>query len=677
MTVRNRLLQTAHSKLYSTNGGESRRNLDYHVARARGGIGLIITDERLVHPSSPTGRARFTYAYLQSSIATDQRLTDAVHHHGAAIFAQLNHVGLEATSDGADDLRVLYGPSAVRSPMLGEAPKVMEAADIQEVCQSWGHCAANSREGGFDGVELHVAHGYLLSQFLSPLYNHREDEYGGSVENRTRFTREAIASVRAAVGNDFVVGVRLGLTEFVPGGLEIDDALEIAALLLSDSQIDFLDTSGGGYHSGQHMLIGPSDIEGGWLVERAARLKAAVGGFPVFAVGGLNDPDEAEQIIASGQADMVAMTRGQIADPQLPNKLRAGRPAEVYRCIRGNQGCISRVWRGLPMGCTVNPETGREGRFGSDELPTAATRENWLVIGGGPGGLKAAETLERRGHAVALLERDSRLGGQVNLIAQCPGRASFLRLVQDLERHLRTHGVTIELETPATVELVQRMAPDHVIIATGAVPLKTGYSSVAPTVLTIPGVDLDHVLTGWEILAEPERAGSQVAILDDDGTRQVAGIAELLLDTGRRVELVSRWTSLLPFTVTTLDQPILYKRLFRKGLAFTLNSWVREITSRDVRIYDLYSNAERVLTNVDTVVVVAGARADDELYFALKRSGVDVARIGDCTAPRTIDHAIYEGYLAGRELLDTDTRFIAEGELEGWEEAATASVGEE
>ena len=402
LTVRNRLLQPAHSKLFSEHGADTQRDTDYYIARAKGGVGLLITGERLVHPSSPTGRLRFSYSHLRKLIEPDRMMTAAVHDHGAAIFAQLNHVGVEGASDGVDDIRVLYGPSEVASPLFGEIPKKMEPRDIAEVTAGWAESAEHSRDGGFDGVELHLAHGYLLHQFLSPLYNHRDDEYGGTLENRLRLTREVIAAIRQRVGMDFVVGIRLGLTEFVEGGLELEDAIDAARMLTSDRQIDFINTSAGGYHSGQHRLIAPSDAADAWLIDRVARLKASVSGVPVFAVGALGDPQVAEDVIASGKADMVGMTRALIADPELPNKLRTGRVGELYRCIKGNQGCISRVWRGLPMACTVNPAAGREGFFREEWLERAGTSARYLVVGGGPAGMKAAETLARRGHAVTL-----------------------------------------------------------------------------------------------------------------------------------------------------------------------------------------------------------------------------------------------------------------------------------
>src|SRR6266851_7662386 len=305
ITVRNRIMQTAHVKLFAHNAVDSKRNVDYQAARARGGAGLLITGNRIVHPNSTTGFPRVAWAYLPEALDADRRLTDAVHEHGTFIFEQLNHFGLNASSDSADDLRVLWGPSAVKSPAYGETPKAMEPEDIREVVEWWGRCAVLSREGGFDGTEVHISHSYLLHQFLSPVYNKRTDEYGGSFENRLRFAREVIAAVRDRVGADWVVGVRISLSDFIPGGLGIEDAVRVARELEAEGQIDYVNVTAAGYHN-IFLAIQPSDEPDGYLVELAAQVKAGVARLPVFTVGGIKDPALAEEILASGKADMVA-----------------------------------------------------------------------------------------------------------------------------------------------------------------------------------------------------------------------------------------------------------------------------------------------------------------------------------------------------------------------------------
>jgi mycofactocin system FadH/OYE family oxidoreductase 2 len=671
LTVRNRIMQTAHVKLFAERGVDSQRNVDYQAARARGGAGLLITGNRVVHPTSTTGFPRVAWAYLPEALDADRRLTAAVHEHGAIIFAQLNHFGLNATSDSADDLRVLWGPSAVKSPAYGETPKAMEAEDIREVVEWWGRSAELTRKGGFDGTEVHISHSYLLHQFLSPLYNKRTDEYGGSFENRLRFAREVIAEVRSRSGSDWVVGVRISLSDFIPGALDVEDAVRVARTLEADGQIDYVNVTAAGYHN-IHLAIQPSDEPDGYLVELTSQVKAALAELPVFTVGGIKDPVLAEEILASGKADMVAMTRAQIADPEFANKVREGREDELVHCIRANQGCIGRVFKGLPISCTVNPSAGREGRLGA--LAQAEDPGRWVVAGGGPAGMKAAVTLARRGHSVTLLEREPVLGGQVNLILRTPGRAELGWITRDLETQLRKVGVELKLGTEATAELVLQSEPDGVVVATGAVPSRTGFSAVNPLVEQLPGSEQENVLTGWDILLDSRPIGERVVVLDDDGSRYAAGVIEVLLDRGKRVELVSRWPALFPGTMTTLDMPHVYGRLLGKGLEYRLNSWASGIDGHRVSIFNLYTGAAESLEGVETVVLLTGQKANDDLYFALKGEIEVLHRIGDCLAPRKLDHAIYEGELADRELWSPKARFVYEGELERWEATVGAPV---
>jgi len=670
VTVRNRIMQTAHVKLFAHDAVDSQRNVDYQAARAKGGAGLLITGNRVVHPTSTTGFPRVAWAYLPEALEADRRLTDAVHEHDSVIFAQLNHFGLNASSDSADDLRVLWGPSAVKSPAYGETPKAMEQEDIRQVVEWWGRSAELSREGGFDGTEVHISHSYLLHQFLSPLYNKRTDEYGGSFENRLRFAREVIDEVRRRVGSDWVVGVRISLTDFVPGGLDVDDAIRVAQVLERAGGIDYVNVTAAGYHN-IWRAIEPSDVPDGYLVDLSAQVKAAVS-LPVFTVGGIKDAALAEEILAAGKADMIAMTRAQIADPDFAKKALEGREDEIVHCIRGNQGCIGRVFKGLPIACTVNPAAGRERRFGG-ALPPADPPARWLVAGGGPAGLKAAATLAERGHEVTLVEQADELGGQVNLILRTPGREEFRWLATDLERRLDRFGVDVRLGTEATPALVHELSPDGVVVATGAHASRTGFSSISPLVETLPGVDQDNVLTGWDVLLGEQPTGRRVVVLDDDGTRSVAGVCEVLLDRGNEVELVSRWNALFPTTLTTLDMAHLYSRLLGKGLAYRLNTWASAIESDRVALFNLYTGAAETIESVETVVLATGAKANDGLYLALKEQIGNVHRIGDCVAPRKLDHAIYEGYLAGRELWSAEERYIYEGELERWEEATVGS----
>jgi len=498
-TVRNRLMQTAHGKAYSVRNLVSQRDYDYKVARAAGGVGLMITGSRPVHPTGAQRGA--TLAYLHEGIPYDRRLTAAIQGYGAVIFGQLAHVGMMMPSDANDDPRVLWSASAIPSPHPSEMAKAMEPEEMDELVESYRSSAEIIRTGGYQGVELHFAHSYLIHQFLSSMFNRRTDEYGGPVENRLRLPMRIIESVRSAVGPDYVVGVRLGMTDFLEGAHDVSDTIAIVTALRDSGYIDYVSLSAAGFNKG--LEIAPSDVPSGHMVAMAADIKAAVPGLVTFAIGGLNDPAQAEEMVRTGQADMVAMTRTMIADPEYPNKVREGRENEVYRCIRANQGCISRVFRGLAVACTVNPATGREGKFGARSLKLTAAPHRWLVVGGGPAGLKAAEGLGRAGHRVLLLEAEDRLGGQVNLAMETPGRETFGWIVTDLHNHLEKLGVEVRLGVRATAELVAQENPHGVVIATGALPGRDGYSYAAPLTRRIPGAELPHVVTPWEVLGSP------------------------------------------------------------------------------------------------------------------------------------------------------------------------------
>lgn len=662
ITVRNRLMQTAHGKGYGVGNRLSQRDFDYKVARAAGGIGLMITGSRPVHPTGAQWRA--TVAYADDATDRDRELTKAIHDHGAAIFAQLAHVGFMMSSDGNDDPRVLWSSSAMPSPYSHEVAKEMDTADIADLVRSFRIGAEVALAGGYDGIELHFAHSYLVHQFLSPMFNRREDEYGGSLENRLRLPIQIIDAVRTAAGPDVVLGVRLGMSDFLEGAYTLTDVTEVAVALDSTSSINYLSLSAAGFNKG--FEIAPSDVPDGHLVEMAAEVKKAVGELPTFVIGGLKDPAQADEIIRTNRADMVAMTRTMIADPDFARKVHEGREDEVYHCIRANQGCISRVFRGMSVACTVNPATGREGRFGPQTLESAKPPRTWLVVGGGPAGMKAAEVLARRGHTVTLVEKEERLGGQVNLILETPGRESFRWLITDLTAQLEKLGVDVQLGVEASVDFVSAMYPDGVIIATGALPSRTGYSMAAPLVPNLPGAELPHVITPWEVLAGSADIGQNVLVVDDDGTRYAAGTAEVLLDRGKTVELITNHPTLFPSTATTLDRVFVYERLFTKGLVHRLNTWVSEIGPDRVEVYNLYSGERDSTGPIDTVVLAMSRVANDSLYGNLKGQVEQLHRIGDSLAPRSLDHAIYEGFMAGRELWSLHDRQIRAGELEAW-----------
>ena len=603
------------------------------------------------------------YQYREEAVDADRRVCSAVHEHGAAIVAQLSHYGAKGASDGSDDLRVLWAPSAVRAAAFNETPQPMEREDIAEVVEGFARSAELSQRAGFDGVEVHFAHGYLLHQFLSPLFNLRTDEYGGSLENRLRFPLACVAAVRERCGPGFVVGVRVSLDDYAAGGLGGDDAIAVARALRAGGQVDYLNVTAGTSNMG--WAVAPSDIGDGWLLDRQRALKEAVGGLPMLAVGGIVEPAQAEELVASGQADLVALIRAQIADPEWANKARDGRESEIVRCIRCNQGCVGRATRGLPISCAVNPAAGREALFGIGTLRPAASPRRFLVVGGGPAGLKAAATLAERGHRVTLVERQAELGGQLRLLGRTPSRETFGRLTEDLAGALARHGVEVRLGTAATQALVDELDPAVVVVATGARARRDGFCHGLPHIPRLRGADQANVVTHWDVIAGTAEVGHRVVVLDDDGTRAAAGVVELLLDQGREVELVSRFATLFPLSTNPADAAFLPARLVQKGLRWRLYSWALGVEGGTVTLVDLLGGGEETV-EADTVVLALPAVADAALYHELKAASRSVHRIGDAVAPRRIDHALYEGMLAGRELWSWQERALDPGALERW-----------
>ena len=636
--IRNRMLSSAHGTGMFQGHRPTPSLLGYHVARARGGIGLIIVQGTAVHPTAGTGLAG-PIGWDEELVPAWRELADAVHEHGTKIIVQLLHPGKSANSLAT--MLPLWSASSVRSLSGNEMSHAMTKDEIEELIDYYVRCAVNMKKAGMDGVEFHGAHGYIIQQFFSTVTNHRTDEYGGSMENRTRFGLELSHAVRQAVGRDFVVGMRISADELQPGGLTLKEMAPIAARLEEAGDLDFINVShsvGGGMSFAQQQ----ADMSWGQapFVHLAEGIKKATKGIPIFTVCRIIDPTIAEGVIASGKADMVVMTRAHIADPEIGRKLMEGRPFDIRQCIGSNDGCGGRGHRGQPVGCTINPEAGREHELGP--IVRVSNPMAVAVVGGGPGGMEAARVAAERGHVVALYERDARLGGQIKTATKVPYREEFGNMVAWLEYQLRRLNVVVKLETEATPATLYEEGAEAVIVATGSVPQLPQIPGIGES--GIPALaSIDDVLEGRV------QVGKRVLLLAADNHHKSASTAEFMAGKGAQVHVVTESETVASDITRTSRAPVI-QRLKESRVVFHTDSWIKEVSERTVVLNDLYNGDETAVEDVDLVVGGKFNLPNTDLYDALKKDGriSHVVAVGDCVSPRKVIEAMREGHMAGR-----------------------------
>ncbi|MEO6893301.1 MAG: mycofactocin system FadH/OYE family oxidoreductase 2, partial [Ktedonobacteraceae bacterium] len=615
-----------------------------------GGCGLIITEEQSVH-ASDWAYQKLIHGFDPRVVPGYRRMTRAVHDQETRIFAQLNHNGMQASS--MYSRRPVVGPSPMVDPIHREMCKELEPEEIAEIVRGYALVARHVREGGFDGAELQSSHSSLMRQFFSPYYNRRSDSYGGSLANRMRFALEVITAVRAEVGRDFTLGIRLCGDELIPAGLTLDDVREIARLLEATGHLDFINTSIGEFHN-LYMVEGSMHTPPGYQLFVSAGIRETVK-LPVFCTGRIKDPVQAERILREGLADMVDVVRGQICDPAFSRKAREGRTESIRLCISCNQYCIGRMGLNLSLGCIQTPATGNELLF--PPIPPAASRRSAtrrpsvLVVGGGPGGMQAAKVAAQRGYRVRLYEKEPELGGQINLIVRVPGRVEFGDAARNLQRDIQEAGVEVCLGSEVTAEFIERERPDAVIIATGSRP------SLPP----VPGADLPHVATVWQVLQgeKSAQAGEYVLVYDQIGFHQATSVAELLAERGCLVEVVTPQFFAGGDLSITLDIELWYRRMLARGARMTANYFLASLEPHGATIINNYTGQPRQLTDVALAVLVTPQVVNDDLYQQLQGKVKQLYCIGDCLAPRRVEHAILDGERAARALPAWETEITS------------------
>lgn len=636
----NRIALLAHRTNFGKSGRITDRHIAYYRRRAQGGCGLIVVGELAVHPDDRPWETLIE-VHRPEVTADFQKLTDAVHHFDTRIMAQLNHRGFQ--SSGHVTRKAILGPSAVADIVFGETCKPMEPEDMDAVAQAFGRAADRVRQGGFDGLEIDMGPESLLRQFLSPISNHRGDEYGGSLENRMRFPLKVLKTVRAAVGSDFTIGVCLCADEKFWGGINPEESVQMARVLEDTGAVDFINVAVGTYYN-LHLIMPSMHIPFGFTVELAEQIKNGIG-IPVMASYQIGFPGKAERLIADGKADMVGYVRAMISDPDMVNKAREGRMADIRYCVKDNKGCIGRINQSKALGCIQNPRVGLEPLTGDESWPPARQKKKVIVVGAGPSGMEAARVAHERGHDVTLYEKADSVGGQVKLIGKRPGRDAMQGVTRYLRHMLIEHGVPIKRGVTATPELILEQAPDAVVVATGSVPISRPF----------PGdYGPPTVLTGWDVIQGTHPVGEKVLFIDEDGGHHAMATAELLAEQGKKVDMV---TSDLFIGIELAPRGELYlgrQRLLQKGVTFRTDLEILEIATDSggprVKARDIYTNETILFEGYDTVVLDVGNEVDDGLYHQLKGRVKDVYRTGDCVAPRGIDMAIIEGRRVG-ELL--------------------------
>jgi 2,4-dienoyl-CoA reductase-like NADH-dependent reductase (Old Yellow Enzyme family)/thioredoxin reductase len=647
VVARNRIVCGAHftmytepNRTYGEPGFYGERYGRYLAEYARGGVGTVIAGQAQVHPTTAYQMHNNAAVWDPACVPLLRRVSEQIQAHGALAFLQLAHNG--GVNHATWSRLPVWSASGIANHT--EPSRRIEPDEIREVIEHFARSARHAADAGFDGIEVHGAHGYLIHEFLSPAYNLRTDAYGGSLANRIRFAEEVLEAVRTAVGPSVAVGMRLvGDEESRDGhGLGPDDCAEIAAQLARDGLVDFVNVSVGTSGVGMVRPVYAPHLLG---VRATSVVKHAVPDVPVFAVHRILTPAEAEGILERGDADAVTIVRALIADPEWANKARAEREAEIRACTGCNQGCYGNLTQGYPITCVTNPSVGREAELGSGTMTPAARRKRVVVVGGGPGGLEAAWVAAARGHDVTMLERASDLGGKIRLAAMLPGRAELAAFADWRADECARRGVDIRLGVDADRDTVLALSPDAVVVATGGTASVSTPSKSHP--MPIAGSEQPWVIDHEQALLDADAVGQHVVILDAIGHIEAIGVGHYLAELGRNVTVVTPLHSPLLLDAETMQKAL--PRAVRAGVRWQPNTAVVAIGDHEVTVANVLSYAVETLP-VDHVVIRTHGVANDALYRDLQGAVAEIVRVGDAVVPRLADRAIYDGHLAGRAL---------------------------
>lgn len=630
LTLANRVVMPPMgTNLGNDDGTVSPANVAYLKRRAKGRPGLIITEITAVHPSGIVTPNQLG-AYDDRFIPGLKLLADVVHQAGGKIAMQIHHAGRESVfllSEGK-----ALAPSAVPSIVYRRTPKEMTREDIQEIITAFGAAAARAREAGYDAVEIHAAHGYLLTQFLSALSNRRTDEYGGvTLKERARFVLEVIAEVRRRVGPDFPVSIRVSAEEHIRGGYTIEEMQDLAPDLVR-AGADIIHASIGTHGSPGAITQATPEYAPGFNAPLARKIKEKVS-VPVIAVGRFNHPEQAEAVLARGDADLIAFGRQFLADPDFLIKAKEGRSADIRRCIACNQGCIEREMLGEGnIRCSINPETGQELIY--PQGPAAEPKSVWIV-GGGPAGLTAAYEAARLGHRVTLFEQETELGGQIRFARIPPYKGVYGEWIEWQAEQVRKAKVEIRLQTPVTRALLETHRPQKVILATGG-------EKIIPAV---EGINLPHVTDAWQILSGAVAPKDHILVVG--GGLIGMETADFLTERKKEVTLVEMLER-SPVRKITSHGFMLHQRLQEKNCRLLFGTTLRAVREGSVEIER--QGVRQSLAPIDQVVLAVGLKPRNALQAVLTELNIPFTVVGDARQPRRIFEAVEEGAQAAWEL---------------------------
>ena len=635
--LRNRVVFGAHTTNMAEDGLPGARHIAYYEERAIGGAAMIVVEPMPVHRTAVLTRGNFRHS-SDEVIPAFAKLTQAVKRHGAVVVQQLYHVGAHGDQDNS--WHAAWSPSGGPSWHDSDGSHEMSGAEIEEIIESFVAAALRCQKAGFDGVEVWAAYHCLLDQFWTPMSNTRDDEWGGSLENRTRFSRDILRRVRAACGPGFIVGLSVSDGSTVEATLGHEAMAEVVALHDAEGLMDYV-TCGSGSYLDYHPLM-PTFLYPEKLgVDLAARLKGVVRHALVTAESHIRTPENANTVLGAGEADMVSIVRGQIADPHLVAKAEAGRPEDVRGCISCNQQCWGRRSRDYWISCLINPSVGWEHQWGGDRFRPAEQVHTVLVVGAGPAGLEAARVAAERGHRVCLHEAGPELGGQFRLAGLQPRRAQILDLLGWYARQLERLGVEMHFNSYLDAGEIAAMGVDQVILATGSLPAGTGFQKAIPQVAELPGLD-GNVWPVEDVMGRAARLGPRVIVLDEGGNWRGGGTAWHLAEAGHQVVIVTPQAVVgRELERSAADVP-LRRRLAALGVRFWTESAITGWQNGGAEVVDLLTGA-RSHVAADSLVLATTNRADVSLRHGLADLGISAALIGDAHAPRLAAQAFHDG----------------------------------